>query len=874
LAVRAVERAKNLGQQALALTNHGNVFGVIEHYRQCNEGGIRPILGMEAYVTTSERKPEKGEKLPNYHQTLLVQNYEGYKNLMRLVTKSYDYFYYKPRIPLKMLRDHSEGLIVLSGCPSSLLQRLLQEEKYGQAEKLFKWFVDGFGDRFYAEVQHSDLTTKTLKPLLELADKYRVGLVATNDAHYVDPEDKAVHDLLLRMRRTGQGEENPTYGEGYHIATRKEMQHYLADRHTWMPRKRITEALNNTVVIAERVELDLEAHRPKRMLPDLWGKDAWQKLEQLGYAGLRLKGLEKRKEYVARLNEEMRVIHKLSYDEYFLVCHELTSWARSEGIMIGPRGSVCGSLLAFVLGVTMVDPIVHGTLFERFLHDEKKSFPDVDLDIDSRYKVKVHEWFHERFKPYTLPIITFGRYAAGNLVNDLQKAYPMEIGKDRRKKLRFAIDRIRTETKAPFLNDEHLEPYGIFDAVEADIPGLKRTVEKLYNMVRYIGRHPGGVCFVPGDAENWTPKIKVKDREMASFNYTDIEYLGLLKFDLLGLSAVSTVRRTIDLVSERHDGMAIVLDKIPLNDPSCYQKFSEGITDGIFQFETRGGRSILQQIEPDNFSELAASTALNRPGVSENVDAYVRGKREGRTHGFFGSTFGTVVYQEDIARVLMSLGLPWTKIDKFLKGIKMLKSFAAVTADLSIYDEVEALLVSKGKDPEKVKRFVGRLKQYSFNKAHAIGYSLVAYWMMWLRQHYPMEFWCSLLNMESNDGKRAAYEGASLFDGVVLLPPHINGTADYTIDGNAIRVGLRTIKGVGEVASKVIEANRPYARPHDLRRLPKRQVNARVVKMLAAGGALYFNPDMLRSHAVKYNVQRQEMNKGILLHGGGKVEVP
>lgn len=885
LATRAADRAIKLGQPAVGLTNHGTVFGIIEHYRICNEKGIKPILGMEAYVTVGAQRPESteqrearkvagGEALKlekSAHQTLIVQNYAGYRNLMKLVTLSYDYFYYKPRVPLKYLGERGDGLIVLSGCPSSLLQRLLSADKVEQAEKLFAWYVKHFGDRFYAEVQHSALTQKTMPMLLALAKKYGVPLAATNDAHYVDPEDRVVHDMLLKLRRKDQGEENPTYGDGYHMVSAAEMASYLYLMHReTMTKKQIGEAIENTVRIAERCDPKLEDHKPERMLPAFWGDNPGALVQKLADDGLVAKGLDTKRAYLDRLAEEMRVIRKLGYEEYFLVCHEVTSWARGQGIMIGPRGSVCGSLLAYVLGITQVDPIVHGTLFERFLHDQKKSFPDVDLDIDSRYKTVVHDWFYKRFAPYVLPIITFGRYGSGNIANDLRKAFPEIITLDRKNKIRFAIERIKHE-HVFVIDYEVLDQYAIFDAIEADLPGIKRIVLKLYNMARYIGKHPGGVCFVPGEYDRWLPKIKIRGQTMSSYNFFDVEYMGLLKFDLLGLTSISAISQTLTLIKQRHD-INLTVEQIPLDNGKCYREFSEGNTDGIFQFETRGARAILMQIEPDNFGELAASTALNRPGVSNNLDKYVEGKRARKTGGFFGETYGAPVYQEQLAAFLRHLGFPWVKVDKFLKALKINVKTYAITAEkeagTDIFAEIIARLVELGKDKAKSEAMLERIKQYSFNKAHAVGYALVAYWLMWLRVHYPMEFWCSVLTMENDDQKRAAYEGSCLFDGAVLLPPSVNGTADYAIEGNAIRVGTRTIKNVGEKAALAIQAGRPYHRPQDIRKLSKRTVNARVIKALVHGGALYLNDDQYRAWAVKYNVERHEMNKGILLKGG------
>lgn len=1145
VAARAAQRAKDLGQPALALTNHGNVFGIVDHYRACAERGVKGIMGIEAYVTPSAAKPdkEKGEKLA--HQTILFADNAGYRNAMRLITESYDddLFYYKPRMTMPMLAERGDGLVILSGCPSSIVQRYLLAGDADRAEAVFRWFAGEFRGRYYAELQQNEQAKQTAPALVALAKKYRVPLVATNDAHYVDPEDKVVHDLLLKMKKKDSGEEDPTYGYGFHVASRQDMCNMLVAAHPWLADADVVAALDSTVEIAERCSVTFE--KPKRMLPALWDNPV-QLLKYRAGEGMIQKGIVSRA-YEDRLEYELKVVIDLGYAEYFHICFETCEWARREGILIGPRGSVCSSLLAYVLGITLVDPIRHGTMFERFLHEQKKSFPDVDLDIDSRRHGEVLAHVLEAYKPYAIPIATFGRYGEGNVANDMMRVFPDAISKGEKREIRSALSEIK-EQRAPLVTFEDLEKYPVFGDVGERVPDFPRIVLKLYNMVRYMGKHPGGVCFVPDDHTRWMAKtVDRKGNVTTSYSFLDTEYLGLLKLDFLGVRAMGTIANTIRLARDRL-GEDVSLGEIPLDDVGCYQQFSAGNTDGIFQFETRHARQILRDIEPDRFDEVAAATSINRPGVSASLEKYVRNKtgrwgadidpEDGPLSRTFkdalSPTYGCIIYQEQILTLLRAFGLEWKDCDEFLKSIKPQQGYAAgVIAQKGrvVRGSLAGILVGMGLDQGSADTFVDRITRYSFNKcvsgdtivhrsgagryapsplitvadlhknfagkenvgkkyrsrgvqilqmdadgrirpgkvvgvydngeadvvrfvtsggksikvttthrlltslgyvearsigvgdflvcegieakvdgragrgwrkghrggageqkdgrtiflreaklvvrersgwrcescgnplghgkhdheyahvaslaslhgdysryhseaniwllcnschkqldwdkgerkrrwskgrptsleaivikrrcgrervydiemgtdehnflasgivshnSHAVGYSLVAYWMMWLRLHYPLEFWCSLLTLEPHDEMRAAYESAAIVDGCILLPPHVNGTWDYSVEENAIRVGLRGIAGVGEKSAQAIVANQPYGKAEDILKVPRRQCNAAVIKALVGAGALEFRMARWEKHCVDFNVAKQQANRGLILMG-------
>lgn len=615
LTVRGADFAAKLEQPALAITDHGNVYGAIEHYRWVGDRGVKPIIGCEMYVVD-----ELTKESPRRHLTVLVKNQRGYENLMKLVTLSYEQMYYKPRVTYEDFEAHSAGLIVLSGCPGGHICKAIESGDLAAAERYFVRCLDTFGSDFYAEIQHHPQATLVGPYLFGLAEKYGVECVFTNDAHYVEKEDRQTHDVLLKIKAGDKGEENPTYGSGFHMMSRAEAREAATAAHPQLGEREVARMLDMTVEIADKV--DFKFPKPERMLPALWGDEAKVSAE-LGRAveaGITRMGLTGPR-YLERMAEELRVIRQLGYPEYFMLCADVTNWAKDHSILIGPRGSVCGSLVAYAIGITMVDPLKHGTLFERFLHDQKKSFPDIDLDIDSRRRDEVHKYVLETYAGYAFPIVTFGRWGAGNVANDLTKAYGLSDYE--RLDLREAMDRVKRE-RVFVAKEEDLEEM-IFDRLERRHPGFKHVVTRLYSQVRYVGKHPGGMCFVPGDHDRWFGLAKTKDGVVTTGNFQDVEYCGLLKIDFLGLASVATVAAAAERVEQRH-GVKINLAQVPLDDPEVIRRFALANTDGVFQFETRGARDILRQIEPDTFGEVAAATALNRPGVSDNLPAYVAGK--------------------------------------------------------------------------------------------------------------------------------------------------------------------------------------------------------------------------------------------------------
>lgn len=613
LPVRAADYCVRLEQPALALTDHGTVYGVIDHFRWCLDRRVKPIVGCEVYVVDALDKES-----PRRHLTLLVENRRGYENLMRLVTLGYRQMYYKPRVTYEDLEGHAEGLIVLSGCPSGHIAKAIEAGDLALAEDYFCRLLDVFDDRFYAEIQHGPAARLIAPYVVDMASRHGVRLVFTNDAHYVEARDRQAHDLLLRLR-SSKGETNPTYGSGYHMMSRSEARDTISQNHAWLLTSQVEAALDATIEIADRIDFSFE--RPERMLPPVFGSDPMGDLRRVVSAAQARRGVLTRG-YSERLDEELRVVERLGYAEYFLLVSDITTWARERDILVGPRGSVCGSLLAYVTGITMIDPLLHGTMFERFLHDEKKSFPDIDLDIDSRRRDEIHDYVLKKYDGNAFQIVTFGRWGAASVSNDLAKA----VGLDdlTKREMRAALDQVKFD-RILIATEEDLSRHEVFRRLEPLHPGITRVASRLYSMVQYHGRHPGGICFVPGTPEKWVALGRVGDDVVTTGNFQDVEWCGLLKCDLLGLSAMSSLADARDMVEARH-GEKIDLSSVPLDDPDVLRRFATGDTDGVFQFETRGARDILREIEPDSFAEVAAATALNRPGVMGNLSAYVAGK--------------------------------------------------------------------------------------------------------------------------------------------------------------------------------------------------------------------------------------------------------
>ncbi|RMF94409.1 MAG: DNA polymerase III subunit alpha, partial [Nitrospinota bacterium] len=671
-----LKRAREWGMPAVALTDHGNMFGAIKFYRQAQQVGVKPILGCEVYMAPGSRfdrnTPPRGERA--YHLTLLARNTQGYKNLIKLVSAGYlEGFYYHPRIDKALLADHAEGLIVLSGCWNSELCQLLLKGEQAQAEQVACWYREVLGsENYYLEIQDQGLEgqQELNAALLRLSEKTGIPLVATNDCHYFDLEDAQVHDVLLCIQ-TGKGINDPKRlrfsSNQFYFKSPAEMQALF---------RTCPASIEQTLAIAERcaVEIPLgQTFLPRYTVPDGFTLDDY--LEKLAWEGLeeRLRFLEKREKgfsrrqreayYRQRLAEELQIIKKMGYAGYFLIVWDFVRYAREQGIPVGPgRGSAAGSLLAYVLRITDLDPLKYDLIFERFLNPERVTLPDIDIDFCMERRDEVIRYVTEKYgKENVAQIITFGKMLAKGVIRDVGRALDLPYGE---------VDKIAKLVPAKLnmtLERAMQEEPRLKELAEQDGTGktLLTLARKLEGMTRHASTHAAGVVISPQPLTEFLPLYRGTQGEaITQFPMEDIEALGLLKIDFLGLRTLTVIYRTLELIRQGR-GENLTLDQIPLDDKATYQLLSEARTFGVFQLESQGLREILQKLRPEVFEDLIALVALYRPGPlgSGMVDEFIQ-----RKHGkvpivyevpqlepILKETYGVIVYQEQVMKIASTL---------------------------------------------------------------------------------------------------------------------------------------------------------------------------------------------------------------------------
>lgn len=827
---KAVEVAKHIAkleQPAIALTNHGNVCGLIQHFNACKSQGIKPILGVEAYFV-----PNALEKKRNHtHLTILVKDDEGYKNLMRLVSEANDVgYYYVPRIDLKMLRRYGKGLIILTGCPNSLFSKV----DIDVAIKLVSEFRS-ITDTFIEVQPHTFGSQKALnEKAVYVSGKAKIPMAMTVDAHYISKDDALTH---MYMRRLHRPEASIDDYKGLYLHPRKAMKLMWEKNYGYL--YKADKLLDITTEIAEMCNVTLNFGP---MFPKIdWGMPAKEKLARLAIEGLRRRGLYK-KQYIERLRYELDVISDLGFEDIFLICWDVVDWSHRNGIRTGfGRGSVCGSLLAYAIGLTEVDPLIYGTVFERFLRKDKKKMPDIDTDFDKRYRHKVFEYVMQRFGG--VPVVTYGRYKVRNLVNDLSKVLNVDPSDKS-----FFSTRLYSILEDGTLDD--IWQHG--DIVKRDRYGLLKHFVKLHDSIRYFGQHASGIA-VGHDITDYVALFKRGGKLVTSYDLKDLETLNILKIDILGLDTVS-------VIAEAEDEAGIETDLSVINDKRIYKRFSEGDTTGVFQFESHGARELLRRVQPENIFELIACNALNRPapirlGV---LDDYVNGKngrlRKDILYKYALETYGAVIYQEQVMAICRGLAnMSWQDTDAVMKHLK-----PSFDPNDELYLKFVDGAVKNGVKKSEAKRIYQNMTKYLFNKAHGTAYSLMSAYTMWLLINYPLEYIYALLLLESKDEKIREYEQLAARNDIVVLLAHVNGKANYSIveiDGErAIQQGLSMIKGVGESTALEIEKYRPYSSIDDLRsKVDKKYLRSNVMDALADYGALEFDKKKWWKRVIKYN---------------------
>ncbi len=853
-----IQKVADWGLPAVALTDHGNLFGAIEFYSEAQKHGIKPIIGMEAYLTPGRmtEKPKTGA--PNYyHITLLAESLQGYKNLMYLTTQSYlKGFYYKPRIDFDLLREHSEGLIALSGCLKSPIASKLQEGNDDEAIRMAHELVDIFGkDRFYIELMDLGVDeNRRINPkLIQLARSLGLKIVATNDVHYLNPDDRIIQDVLLCIQ-TGKKLADEDRLKIAHMDLYLRPPEEMAELFKDYP-----EALKNTVEIAERVHLDLDLgtqtlHLPRFDIPEGF-EDANAYLAYLARQGLEQRvGSPPPAKYKERLEHELQVIKTLGFSGYFLIIWDIVRKAKEMGIPVGPgRGSAVGSLVLYSLGVTQLDPLQYGLLFERFLNPERVSPPDVDIDFSDVGRDDIIQYVRERFgEDNVSQIITFGKMLSRSVVRDVGRVLGIPYGEvDKLAKMipqRSDMTLQKALEEVPQLREKMQDPR---------FQQLLDIAVKVEGHVRNVSTHAAGVVIAPGKIWEYVPLFKNTDGEVSTqYDMKALEKLGLLKVDFLGLRTLTILKWAEELVQRKDPSFRF--EDVPLNDRATFDLLSRGDTWGIFQLESQGMTQVVRGVAPDSIEELMAILALYRPGPLESgeVGKYIR-----RKHGqepvqyllpelepILKETYGVILYQEQVMQIASQIaGFSMSEADQLRRAMGK-KKREVMEQQKKIFVE---RAVQRGVDEAKARELIETIEpfaRYGFNKSHAAGYALISYWTAYMKTHYLPEFVTANLSAEmmANDSQKkiGALIKQARRAGLEVLPPDINRSSFRfeLLDTGQILYSLGAIKNVGRAAVEAILKERNarglFKSFEDfLRRTASSKVNKKVIENLIKAGA-------------------------------------
>ncbi|MCX7785259.1 MAG: DNA polymerase III subunit alpha [candidate division WOR-3 bacterium] len=848
---KLVNQAAKYKMPALALTDHGNLFGAIEFYKLCYAQGITPIIGAEVYVAVGSRKDRTiSKEIPesSFHLTLLSKNLTGYHNLIKLVSLGYlEGFYYRPRIDKELLAQYAEGLIALSGCLKGEVNYYLLQDNYDKAREIVGVYQDIMGrENFYLEIMRLGLpdTEKLLAGLRQLSYEMGSPLVATNDCHFLDPYDAKAHDVLVCIqtgKKLSEDKRLKFESQDIYFKSPEEMTRLFAD---------IPEAITNTLHIAEQCNLILpidekEIHLPAFPLPEGFSQDM-EYLVHLTNLGLKERYRQLTSEVTERLKYELKIIGQMGFAGYFLIVKDIIDYAKSKGVPVGPgRGSAVSSLVLYCLGITDIDPIKYGLVFERFLNPERVSLPDIDIDFADNKRSEVIDYIRHRYGENSVAqIITFGTMASRAVVRDVGRVLDIPYAE---------VDRI---AKLIPLGMEIGKAIGTIkelkDLIEssAKYKELLEIAVKLENLARHASIHASGIVIAPKPLLELVPLYRSQDNEICTqYDMDALAEIGLLKLDILGLKTLTVIEDTLKICTEQ--GKPIDKKSIPFDDKKTYQLLQRAETTGLFQIESQGMRDILRKSKPEKIEDLCAVIALYRPGPMANIDEYIKRKLGNKKIEYFHhsvepilkETYGIMVYQEQVMQIAKLIaGFTPTQYDRLRRAMgKKIPEEMKAMQELFIQGAKHHRIPEK--KAEQIFELISPFAGYGFNKSHSMGYAHLSYLTAYLKANYPVEYMTALLSNEIGDSDKLNLlikECRRMK--IDVLPPDVN-FSDYkfSIEDNKIRYGLGGIKNLGEKVCLAIKNERilsPYSSFRDFLRRTRKDVNRKAYESLIKAGAL------------------------------------
>lgn len=878
------EAAKDMGQTHLAITDHGTLSAHREMQEAAEKTGLTPILGVEAYLSPTDRfdrrdvkKREDNTQLYN-HLIILAKDADGLKNLQTLSEIAWrEGYYYKPRIDKDVLSEYGDGLIVLSGCLNGVVAKAIERGNDEEARGWLTFFKDRFGDDFYIELQ-PDNPYDINAALLRYADEYGIKPTVTADCHFARPEDRAAEEAMLILSTNPKPAKGQDYDSTKHIVDIFERFNALyperpisfekldlfirgrGDMYSTLEAQGLArpDMFDSTLEIADKIG---SYNYPKNLelLPIPKGKNPSAVLRTKVAHGLRNRGLADKPEYMERALEELQIIEDKNFSSYFLIEGNMVQWAKNKDIMVGPgRGSAAGSLVCYALGITEVDPIKYGLLFFRFINPERNDFPDIDTDFEDRRRGEVKDYLRKQFKNVA-SISTYTYFKDKAVVRDAARVFSVPIGDvNKVMKVVETFEDYERSANAKWFRDKY--------------PEVLEYARKLRGRIRSTGMHAAGVIVSREPIENYAPietrtdpNDKVAGRvPVVAYDMKVAESIGFIKFDVLGLKTLAVISDTLKEINDRH-AEDVDLNLIPLDDPAIYADLSNGFTKGVFQCEAVPYTSLLKEMKVKDFNDLAASNALVRPGAKNTIGTSYIARKQGREQTRYvheimephlSDTYGCILYQEQVMLACVHLGgMTMAEADKVRKIIGKKK-------DVREFDEYRERFVQGASQHVHEKVAEGLWHDfeahagYSFNKSHAVAYSLLSYWTAWLKHYYPLEFMYAILKNEGDKDKRTEYLIEAKRLGIKVLLPHVNKSGlDFQIEGDAIRFGLTNIKYISDnVGNKILDA-RPFASYADLQEKAFEKgsgINSRTVAALDAIGAASFD-DNKRTGQEQYN---------------------